>query len=99
MRCQRCSTDVPVLWATIEMFSRYGNFRAFDLCKECTDVAYAFVLNRPLGKQVPMSIVWDMPVRDPDDIDDAEHHAQCHCMECDPDIKFEMDREDKAWAS
>lgn len=95
--CDRCGIECDELWAGLEMFSRLGNSRSVELCQACSLVAYSFVLNRPLG--VPMTIVWDMPLYDPEDVDDAEHHAQCHCAECDPDFRFEADREDRAWAS
>lgn len=94
-RCARCHDDVDAIWATIEMWSRVGNHRALDLCQSCTTLAYAFVLNRPLHKEEPMTIIWSTPLNDPDDIDDAEHSAMCHCAECDPDFRFELQREER----
>ncbi len=43
-----------------------------------------------------MSVVWVTPLNNPEDIDDAEHHAMCHCHECDPDFHMELAR-DNAW--
>lgn len=98
LRCARCRTEVDELWATLEMFSRVGNMRAFDLCRPCTQVAYAFVLNRSIKwEDKAMTIIWDLPLNDPEDIDDAEHHAMCHCHDCDPDFRFEYLREER-WA-
>lgn len=94
MRCDRCHDDVPELWGTIDMESRVGTRRAFDLCRPCTMVAYAFVLNRPLHMEDDMKILF--PILDPDDMDDAEHPEWCVCAECDPDFKFEQQRDERA---
>lgn len=75
------------------MWSRVGNHRALDLCQTCTFVAYAFVLNRPLMMEDTMTILWDLPLNDPEDIDDAEHAHACNCAECDPDFQMELRRE------
>ena len=91
--CARCGDKVDELWATIEMWSRAGNLQALDLCQSCTQVAYAFVLNRPLRKGREMTVMWTMPLDNPEDIDDAEHHAMCHCHECDPDFHMELMRD------
>jgi hypothetical protein len=95
MICARCTRDVDELWATIEMFSRVGNFRALDLCRQCTAVAYAFVLKQPLKGDQTMSLLWDLPIRDNDDIDDAEHHTCCPCAECVGVLVGEWRREER----
>lgn len=78
------------------MWSRAGNLKALDLCAPCTQVAYAFVLNRPFRMENNMPVTWTLPLDNPEDIDDAEHHAMCHCHECDPDFHMELAREN-AW--
>lgn len=93
LRCTRCSGQVMELWSTVEMFSRVGNFRAVDLCRACTAVAYSFVLNRPLTTEDPLTITDYL--RDPEDIDDAEHAGYCRCHECDPDFHMELMREER----
>lgn len=93
MRCSRCRNQVMELWATVEMVSRVGNFHAVDLCRGCTAVAYSFVLNRPLEQEAPMTIIDYL--RDPEDIDDAEHAGYCRCHECDPDFHMERMRDER----
>lgn len=96
MRCARCHAEVNDLWATIEMFSRVGNLKALDLCQSCTTVAYAFVLNRPLHQEEPMTMLWSVPLHDPEDIDDGEHLADCMCLECNADFHMERRRDERA---
>lgn len=40
-----------------------------------------------------MTILWDLPLNDPEDIDDAEHAHACNCAECDPDFQMDLRRE------
>ena len=90
--CARCATQVDKLWSTVEFFSRAGDFTALDLCLPCTRVVAAAIrLEVDLYTVFPFSI----PLNDPEDVDDAEHHSQCHCMECDVDFKFEYLREER----
>jgi hypothetical protein len=91
--CDRCGDEVLKLWSTVEMFSRLGNYRNVDLCQTCTMIAYSFVLNRPLAKEDGMTIVWEVPLNDPEDIDDGEHASMCMCHECDPDFWMEYRRD------
>jgi hypothetical protein len=78
------------------MFSRVGNLKALDLCQSCTTVAYAFVLNRPLHQEEPMTMLWSVPLHDPEDIDDGEHLAECMCLECNADFHMERRRDERA---
>lgn len=92
--CARCRDECDELWSTVEMFSRLGNWKALDLCRACTAVAYSFVLNRPLTQGDPVTVVFDY-LLDPEDVDDAEHASICRCHECDPDFHMERQREER----
>ena len=87
MNCGRCHTVVDELWASVEIFSRLGDFSAIELCEHCTRVVLAVTTM----KETAMTRIWIM--NDPQEIDDAEHPARCNCAECDPEFHIELRRD------
>lgn len=100
--CGRCHQQVAELWATLEMFSRRGNVRDVHLCQHCSAVARAYILNLTPPLEDPMTMIdWSIPLNDPDDVDDAEHHRLCMCADCtelDADRDFEHRRDERRLA-
>lgn len=94
-RCARCYTIGVRLWSTVEFFAGSGEYRALDLCLPCSRVVAA-AINLPIqGASMQTLFPWSVPLNDPEDIDDGEHHAQCRCHECDPDFRFDWQREER----
>lgn len=93
--CTRCRQHVDRLWSTVEFFAGNGAYTGLDLCLSCSRVVAAVIELVP--GEVPMQTLFpfSVPLNDPEDIDDAEHHSQCRCDDCDPDFRFEWQREER----
>lgn len=59
-------------------------------CAPCSGKILAAVFERELDDGE--LIIWS--AFDPN-VDVAEHHPACRCHECDPDFRFELEREER----
>jgi hypothetical protein len=78
LRCSRCSSDLPIV-ASVEYLSDPRSF-AMLLCEACDADVTDVLFN---NDEAVLYLI------DPE-IDVAEHHALCHCPECDPDAAREL---------
>jgi hypothetical protein len=90
--CDRCDA-VADTSATVEVFAVDGCFR-WNLCVTCHDVLYR-TLSPTKGQAMTHLFVIYSDDINVDDLDDAEHAHACVCEDCQPDFKYDYQREER----
>lgn len=92
LTCDRCAVLADVA-ATVESFAADGCFR-WNLCVSCQAVFYGALQPQKAEAMTHLFVIYTDNI-DVDDLDDAEHAHACVCEDCQPDFKYDFQREER----
>ena len=104
INCDRCKQQLPEA-GSIEAFTRYGE-AVWELCDSCVVDLTLFIAGTG-GSMWNTNVI--ITYGENDDVDVAEHHEQCACVDCiifdgqyepdaDEQVKFWKENSEPDWA-